>query len=278
MNAFINNLVFGWAVPFLILLALFVPLELVFQKNRQSIFRREWGTDLAFMLGQYLLWTAPVVGLLVVLKNQVAELPLELIQERVRTLPVWLQITLVVFISDLCIYWGHRLSHRLPFLWRFHKVHHTSETLDWMAAYREHPVDNLFTRTVENAPVFLLGFPLEFIAGIVAFRGVWGLVIHSNTVLPLGPFKWILGSPSIHHWHHARWHSGCNYANLMPLMDLIFGTYHCPEKKPLSYGVKEIVPHGYVQQLYYPLTPSGLTGPNKEESPINDEFEGLTSI
>lgn len=277
MNALMNHLVFGWATPFLFLLAIFVPLELVFQKHSQSIFRREWGTDLAFMFGQYLLWTTPVVVFLVVLKNQVAELPLQIIHEWVRTLPVWLQISLVVFISDLCIYWGHRLSHQLPFLWRFHKVHHTSETLDWLAAYREHPVDNLFTRTVENAPIFLLGFPLEIIAGLVAFRGVWGLVIHSNTVLPLGPFKWILGSPSIHHWHHDRRHPGCNYANLMPLMDLIFRTHHCPENPPVGYGIIETVPRGYVHQLWYTLTPSGLNAPIEVEPLFNHEPDAKES-
>ena len=82
--------------------------------------------------------------------------------------------------SDIVLYWAHRLSHQVPFLWRFHKVHHTSERLDWVAAYREHPVDNLYTRLVENVPAMLLGFPLYTIAGFAVFRGLWAIYIHSN--------------------------------------------------------------------------------------------------
>ena len=52
-----------------------------------------------------------------------------------------------MLLSDLCVYWGHRLQHNNAFLWRFHSIHHSAEHLDWLAAHREHPIDTIYTRT-----------------------------------------------------------------------------------------------------------------------------------
>ena len=102
----------------------------------------------------------------------------------------------VVLFSDLCVYWGHRLQHRVGWLWRFHSIHHGAEHLDWLAAHREHPVDTVYTLTLINLPAFLLGFPLETLAGLIAFRGVWAIYIHSNVRLPIGPLRMLVGAPS----------------------------------------------------------------------------------
>ena len=67
-----------------------------------------------------------------------------------------------------------------------------------------------------------------WLAGLVAFRGLWAIYIHSNVRLPIGPLRWIIGAPELHHWHHAKERGSCNFANLSPLMDLMFGTYRCP--------------------------------------------------
>lgn len=118
--------------------------------------------------------------------------------------PFALHVLEVILLSDFCVYWGHRLQHRWSFLWRFHSVHHSAEHLDWLAAHREHPLDTVYTLTLINLPAFVLGFPLESLAGFIAFRGVWAIYIHSNVRLPLGPLRSILGAPELHHWHHAR--------------------------------------------------------------------------
>ncbi|MCA9518316.1 MAG: sterol desaturase family protein, partial [Myxococcales bacterium] len=144
----------------------------------------------------------------------------------------------------------------------FHAVHHSAEHLDWLAAHREHPVDGLYTMTLENLPALLLGFRLEAIAGFVAFRGVWAVFIHSNVRLPLGPLKVLFGSPELHHWHHDAERGGtCNFANLSPLMDKLFGTYYAPPgRDPAWIGTPEKVPHDYLGQLAYPLAELGRDG------------------
>ena len=244
---------------FLLLTAVFLPLERLFPGNRQRVFRAEWGTDLLFFLGQYLLWTAPVVAGLVLVRDKLDLLPLGGLRDFVAGWPMVLQFLAAILLSDLAIYWGHRLSHENAFLWRFHRVHHTAPHVDWLAAHREHPFDNLYTRLIENLPLIVLGFPLELLAGFAMFRGMWALFIHSNVSIDPGPLRYLIGSPRLHHWHHELERRGqLNYANLSPLMDLAFGTYYDPGHMPERYGIDEPISHRYVAQLVEPLVPTGL--------------------
>lgn len=250
---------FELAVSLGTLALIFAPLERLFPAHQQGAVRRESGTDLLFFLGQFLLWTAPVVAAITWFVHAADRLPLAGVRAAVAAWPLALQIAAVVVLCDVCIYWAHRWSHRSPFLWRFHRVHHTAERLDFLAAYREHPFDNLFTRTVENAPAILLGFPLEVIAGFAVFRGLWAVYIHSNVALEPGPLRVLLGSPRLHHWHHERTsHGRVNFANLSPLMDRLFGTYHDPGHMPERYGIAQRVPRGYAAQIVGPVLPRRL--------------------
>jgi sterol desaturase/sphingolipid hydroxylase (fatty acid hydroxylase superfamily) len=139
--------------------------------------------------------------------------------------PSWLCGVEVVLLGDFAMYWGHRLQHHNKFLWRFHAIHHTSETLDFVAAHREHPLDGLYTQMFMNLPAVLLGFSFEGLLGLVAFRGLWATFIHSNIDVPLGPFGLLFGSPRHHHLHHLRDRDAGNYANLAPWIDYLFGTH-----------------------------------------------------
>jgi len=87
-------------------------------------------------LGQAVLWNGAVVSGLVFIAGVLETLPLGGLRESVRSLPLWAQIALVIVLCDVAIYWFHRASHALPSLWRFHRVHHTTVHLDWLAAYR----------------------------------------------------------------------------------------------------------------------------------------------
>jgi sterol desaturase/sphingolipid hydroxylase (fatty acid hydroxylase superfamily) len=93
---------------------------------------------------------------------------------------------------------------------------------------------------------------------IVAFRGIWAIYIHSNVRIPLGPLKLLIGSPELHHWHHDKERDRGNYANISPLMDVIFGTYVCPPKEPDAFGIKEDFPKSYIGQLVYPMIPGSV--------------------
>lgn len=235
----------------------FIPMERVFPaKTNQPILRPAVLTDLFYFFGQYLIWnslvTAALYQLYIWLQAHVNVVlpPLHL--------PIWLQVILLIAISDLCIYWAHRLQHRFDFLWRFHQVHHSAEHLDWLAAYREHPLDTIYTVGIINLPALIIGFDLNTITYIIAFRGIWAVYIHSNVRLPIGLIKMLIGSPELHHWHHDKERDRGNYANISPLMDILFGTYVCPPHGPTAVGLNTYFPKYYLGQMLFPLMPKSL--------------------
>ena len=243
-------------VSFGFLALIFVPLEWAHPAKPHRRFRKGWWLDLTYFLGQYLLWFGLVNTLLFGFEAQLTTWIPDDFRQQVAAQPGWLQMVEIIFLSDLIIYWGHRLQHRVGFLWRFHKVHHSAEHLDWLAAHREHPLDALYTIGLINLPAFLLGFPLQTIAGFLAFRGLWAIYIHSNVRLPLGPLRMLIGAPELHHWHHHLDRDAGNYANISPLMDLLFGTYTCPDHEPEAVGIREEFPKHYLGQMLVPLLPT----------------------
>jgi sterol desaturase/sphingolipid hydroxylase (fatty acid hydroxylase superfamily) len=250
-------LLLATGASFVFLALVFIPMEKVFPaRKEQKILRQHWLLDLCYFLGQYLLWNAVVLWLL----NYGSFWLDGIIPGKFRAMtasqPIWLQALEVLLFSDLLIYWGHRLQHKIDFLWRFHKVHHSAQHLDWLAAHREHPLDSIYTVGLINLPAFIMGFQLGSMAAIVAFRGIWAIYIHSNVRLPLGPLKVLIGSPELHHWHHNIERDAGNYANISPLMDKLFGTYSCPPREPAQYGIKEDFPQNYVGQLLNPMIPN----------------------
>jgi sterol desaturase/sphingolipid hydroxylase (fatty acid hydroxylase superfamily) len=258
MNAY--ALVFTTALSFCFFVAAFRPLEMVFPaRPRQRFFRPAWFTDLCFFLGQYLLWGGLVFWVLVQFSRWLDGVIPAGFRQSVATQPWWLQAVAVVVLSDFFIYWGHRLQHRVGFLWRFHAVHHSAEHLDWLAAHREHPVDTVYTVGIINLPAVVLGFPLETIAGFIAFRGIWAIYIHSNVRLPIGPLRMVLDAPELHHWHHDRDRDAGNYANISPLMDILFGTYRCPDHEPEAFGLNEPLPRTYLGHMIRPFLPRRLS-------------------
>jgi sterol desaturase/sphingolipid hydroxylase (fatty acid hydroxylase superfamily) len=244
---------------------MFIPLERAFPaRPGQRILRPELGIDLCFFLGQYLLWSFLAVGFLTLVQGWLQPVVPAGWRAAAGAMPPVVGAIVAVVAGDFLVYWWHRACHRFAFLWRFHAVHHSSHHLDWVAAHREHPLDGLTTQLAQNLPAIALGLHFDAIAFLVVIRGAWGLFIHSNTRLSVGPLRFLMGAPELHHHHHARdvGEKGTqNYANLAPWLDVLFGTYHRPtgpETYPL--GLTEPWPRGYLAQLVRPFVPARLAG------------------
>lgn len=249
------------------LAAIFVPLEWARpMRAEQRRLRRGVATDLAFFAGQHLLFGAVVVWLF---SAAIASLPpasgvLASVQHSFARQPLWLRAVEVIVLGDLAMYWGHRLQHRVPLLWRFHAIHHTAERLDFLAAHREHPIDGLYTQVFMNLPAVLLGFSFEGLLGLVAFRGLWATFIHANVDVPLGPLALVFGSPRHHHIHHLRERDVGNYANLAPWIDLLFGTHRESAEVPTELGLDSPAPRTYLGLLAYPFVPRTRHDPPRQ--------------
>jgi sterol desaturase/sphingolipid hydroxylase (fatty acid hydroxylase superfamily) len=243
-----------------LLVAVFVPLERLFPaRPGQRIFRPALAIDACFYFGQYLVWNGLALSILASVDLFFASHGPASLRAHVAAWPSWLQVACAVLLGDLCVYWFHRACHAFEPLWRFHAVHHSAEHLDFLAAHREHPLDGIGTQLCANLPAFVLGFDPMSLAALIAFRGMWAIFVHSNVRLPPGPLRVLFGAPELHHWHHARVdRTEHNFANVAPWLDVIFGTYHCPEG-PETYplGLTEPWPRGYLSQLAHPFVVLG---------------------
>lgn len=230
-------------------------------RERRAAWRRPgWGTDLAFYFGQSVVLLPLFTGILYAISAPLRGWAgLAPVQAGFATLPGLAQVGVVIVLSDLMLYWGHRAQHAWGPLWRFHAVHHTSRDVDWLAAYREHPLDGLYTQLWVNLPAMLLGIDLRMWVGLVVFRGLWAILVHTNARVPLGPLKWLFGSPEFHRAHHAADRDAGHYANLAPWLDVAFGT-HGSSQEPERLGIEEPHPDGWLGLLLWPFRiarPSG---------------------
>jgi len=246
----------GTLLTFACLAVVYGALERAFPARAARRWREpDFHADLCFFLGQYLLWSTLAVALLSALHGVLNEHTPHALRSAAARLPVWLLAALVVLLGDILVYWFHRACHHFDFFWRFHAVHHSSERLDWLAAHREHPVDGVLTQLAQNLPAMLLGLPFEALAVLIALRGAWSILIHANVALPLGPLRFVLGAPDLHHFHHARVErTAHNFANLAPWLDLVFRTYHRPiSPETYALGLTEAWPRSYLAQLLQPF-------------------------
>lgn len=239
--------------------AIFIPLERLFSRlPNQPIFRRSWRTDLSYFFVSTLL--VQVTTLLTLKPAMIffswASQPG--VQAWVAGQPFLLQFAAILFVADLTQYWVHRAFHRVPLLWRFHRIHHSADAMDWLAGSRLHLVDIVVTRALSYVPIYVLGFGEGPLFAYVAFVSIQATFIHANLHFELRPLRGLLATPQFHHWHHAADAEGVdvNFAVHLQLLDRFFGTFHLPKGRwPSAYGLAstERVPSGYVRQFVEPF-------------------------
>lgn len=237
----------------------FVLLEKLFPLYRdQPVFRIEWQTDLTHFLVNHLL-----VGLTLLVVNLLIHrffgwafyAPL---QQAVRGLPFAVELFACLLFADLVQYWTHRAYHELPFLWRFHAVHHSTRVLDWMAGSRLHLLEVIATRVSILGALYVLGFSKGVMDAYILIVGFQAVLNHSNVRLRWGPLKVLIVTPDFHHWHHASDRAALdrNYAAHFAFLDHLFGTVARTDRPfPEKYGVLgDYMPSGFVKQQLFPFT------------------------
>ena len=240
-------------VPVVFLLV--VPFEKLFPRHRQRIRRPDLGTDIGYALAGGILNVVGLIAAVPVAVLSLAWLPGLLLRPLVAMVPPAVVPLLGLALFDLAIYWTHRWYHEVPFLWRFHAIHHSTERLDWVSGFRTHPLDGTL---IAPAVIFLLaaGFSPEVTGVLAVVQIVIGIFLHANVRWRLRPLHRIVITPEFHHWHHANELGAINsnYSVFLPAWDIVFGTYFMPrDRRPQRYGVSEHIPTGMVAQLRHPL-------------------------
>lgn len=236
---------------------LFVPLERLFARRAQAVFRIEWREDLFYffissLMVQGLSYLAMAPSNAIVLHMQDASF-----RETVAATPLWMQVITIMFLTDLVQYWVHRAFHRVPWLWRFHAIHHSARTMDWLAGSRMHLVEIVVLRSLTIIPMYALGFAMEAIYSYLVIVYLYATYIHANLKWDVEWLKPILVTPRFHHWHHGieKEAIDVNFAIHFPVFDRLFGTYYMPKGQwPSGYGVAgHPVPSGFLKQMAYPF-------------------------
>ncbi|MCA0432838.1 MAG: sterol desaturase family protein [Proteobacteria bacterium] len=250
LDFFIINVIFGGV--------LFIPLERIFpHRAEQPVFRGEWREDLFYyfissMLVQVLTFTTLAPSTALVATGSFNDL-----RQWVGGLPFVIQIIAIMALTDFVQYWVHRAFHRVPFLWKFHAVHHSAKSMDWIAGARMHFLEIIVLRAATATPAFVLGFTESALQTYLLIVYVYSTFVHANLNWNLGIFERFLVTPRFHHWHHGLEKEAIdvNFAIHFPLYDRLFGTYHMPEDRwPKGYGIGgHPVPTGYWQQFLYPF-------------------------
>lgn len=248
------------------LLVFALEIWLPWRKN-QKILRRDFWLDLFYLFFNFFLFSLigynAVSDVFVELfKDGLAQIGItNLIAIEVHTFPIWAQLLIMFIIADF-IQWNiHRLLHRVPFLWEFHKVHHSIKEMGFAAQFRFHFMETILYKALQYLPLAMIGFGIEQFIIIHMIAVFIGHLNHANLNWDYGPLKYVLNNPKMHLWHHARELPkgviyGVNYGLSLSLWDYIFGTAHIPyhdAELELGFPGDEDFPDAFHEQLMEPF-------------------------
>jgi sterol desaturase/sphingolipid hydroxylase (fatty acid hydroxylase superfamily) len=251
---------------FLIFASLFVwSLEIIWPwREKQKIIRKDFWLDGFYMFFNYFIFNLIIFS---ALNNSVAHLfsksmefiglPSGHLIDFMSGSPVWARILVFFLIYDFLQWCVHNALHRIPFLWRFHRVHHSVQEMGFAAHLRYHFMENI-VYTIPKFVVlsYILNIPLPDIGWLYAMTTVIGHLNHANFKVPYGPIKYILNSQRMHIWHHAKdlpsdHPKGMNFAISLSIWDYLFGTYYEPyDGRDIELGFEgvEKFPKGFIAQ------------------------------
>ncbi len=241
-------------------------LELAFPwRKRQPRIRKDFWLDGFYMFFNFFLFS--LVGY-----NSMSNVAVEafadlraalgiesLVVVNVAALPVAAQLGVMFVFRDFIQYWVHRLLHRVPRLWAFHKVHHSVTQMGFAAHLRSPWMETVVYRVLEYIPLAMIGFGIQEFFTIYMIAIVIGHINHANFRPPIGPLRYILNSPQMHIWHHAKTlpvRYGANYGLSLSVWDWIFGTVHWPHSGrdiPLGFAQVDQYPDHFLPQMVVPF-------------------------
>lgn len=167
--------------------------------------------------------------------------------------PVWVLVPFAIIVYDFANYWNHRLMHR-PLLWPVHAIHHSDPDVTGLTTYRIHMLEGLVMWTSYTVLLSWLGLPENAVGLGAVFITLHNIYVHVNIDWDHGPFRLLIASPRFHRWHHADVAEahGKNLANISPLWDWMFGTYHCPGPCNERVGAAGVPENDVVKLILWP--------------------------
>ena len=168
------------------------------------------------------------------------------VSQRETQMPVWLHALAGIAALDLFAYFAHVLLHRIPFAWRFHRVHHSDEAVDVTTAFRQHPGETVWRVAWQLPAIVLFGLPLWIVVVYLTVSAANAQLEHANIRLS-GTLdrclRVLFVTPNMHKVHHSRLQpeTDSNYSNIFSVWDRAFGTYTSRiDFRALRYGLDDL--------------------------------------
>ena len=169
------------------------------------------------------------------------------------------QLFTLFIVRDFIHWWIHRLLHTVPWLWNFHKVHHSVKQMGFAAHLRYHWMETIVYRAIEYIPLAMIGFGINDFFIVHVFTLTVGHWNHANIKVNIGPFKYLFNNPQMHKWHHAydlpeSKIKGVNFGITLSVWDYLFGTVYEPyEGQDIRIGFHgvESFPEDFSQQFIH---------------------------
>ncbi|QWX84928.1 sterol desaturase family protein [Cellulophaga sp. HaHaR_3_176] len=223
----------------LLLISLLVwGLESLFPwRKNQSIIRKDFWLDAFYMFFNFFVFSILISGFYKVFELLFLEFGIHSKSAALIDFspwPMWGQLLIFFIISDFVQWFTHVMLHKFPFLWEFHKVHHSVKEMGFAAHMRYHWMENVLYKPLKTLAVMIIGGFEPNEAYIVHFVAIAiGHFNHSNIKITWGPFKYLFNNPVMHLYHHAYEFPentcGVNFGISLSLWDYIFKTNHIPE-------------------------------------------------
>jgi len=176
----------------------------------------------------------------------------------------WLKVLVMFLVVDLMEFLAHYAMHRSNFLWAFHKIHHAQEEIGFASSRHFHWGEIFVFKTFIYIPISLLGFKAqEYTLVVLTLVYFAAFFSHTNVRLNFGFLNYLFITPQTHLWHHAKnmphgHRYGVNFASVLPLWDLLIGTFYLPKNKKevpeLGVDDSHEMPKNFLGQMTYPFT------------------------
>lgn len=254
---------FWWLVG----LSLFVwSLEIIIPwRKNQKVFRKDFWLDGFYMFFNFFLFSLIAYNaisnvVVYAFNDALGWLGIQnLVAIEIQQWPAVFQFLLMFVLADFIQWNTHRLLHKVPALWEFHKVHHSVEEMGFAAHLRFHWMETIIYKSIQYIPLAMIGFGLQdfFIVHIITVA--IGHLNHANVNINYGPLKYIFNNPAMHIWHHAKnipSPTGVNFGISLSVWDYLFGTAYLPKSgkdETLGFDGVENFPKSFWQQITYPF-------------------------
>ena len=226
-----------WGLIAISLIAWVLEMAFPWRKD-QKIIRKGFWLDGFYMFFNFFIFTIFVSGIYKLVGLFLSSFGLtidSLALFDISEYPIWLELLIFFIMLDFVQWFTHVMLHRIPFLWNFHKVHHSVKEMGFAAHLRYHWMENVLYLPLKTLVVMILGGFEPEQAYIVHFTAIAiGHLNHSNIKLTYGPFKYLFNNPVMHLHHHAyslpEGRYGINYGISLSIWDYIFKTAHVPNE------------------------------------------------